>query len=435
VERLIMTRVIKKYSSIGLSLLAVLLVNLAGNVHAKDQRETLYTKGSGIYTAADELLVMRGFNEMFVWSNDKTGETFLPQIAMTGANSVRLVWDHDFPAEQLVRLIENALALKMVAIPECHNATGKWGEALQACVDFWNNPLLIETIERHRRWTILNIANEAGGHGISDEDFLSTYSAAIRSLRSWGYTVPIMVDASIWGQHIDQLLRVGPELLKADPLGNVIFSAHSYWGADVALDNYKKAAITAKELGIAMVIGEGPSVTRVGQCDDPKPLPYLEGMQILEEHQTGWLNWSWGGMKNGDCDDFRYFDITRDGLFGYWWHEAGAQIVALSPYSVMQTSRKPASFYEDGKVKVAGIYLHLDAQELKPGQLANYQVILAPANANNKKFTLTLTGDKGVIKLDKKRQQLKVLKPGKARLTAEAQDTGISWSVDLNITQ
>src|SRR5690606_15397119 len=168
VERLIMTRVIKKYSSIGLSLLAVLLVNLAGNVHAKDQRETLYTKGSGIYTAADELLVMRGFNEMFVWSNDKTGETFLPQIAMTGANSVRLVWDHDFPAEQLVRLIENALALKMVAIPECHNATGKWGEALQACVDFWNNPLLIETIERHRRWTILNIANEAGGHGISD---------------------------------------------------------------------------------------------------------------------------------------------------------------------------------------------------------------------------------------------------------------------------
>jgi mannan endo-1,4-beta-mannosidase len=109
--------------------------------------------------------------------------------------------------------------------------------------------------------------------------------------------------------------------------------------------------------------------------------------------------------------------------------------VALSPYSVMQTSRKPASFYEDGKVKVAGIYLHLDAQELKPGQLANYQVILAPANANNKKFTLTLTGDKGVIKLDKKRQQLKVLKPGKARLTAEAQDTGISWSVDLNITQ
>jgi len=415
-------------------LAALVLLHFSPVAYATGEKTTIYVDGGGIFTAAAEPLVMRGFNEMFVWSNDKTGERWLPEMGKTGANSVRLVWDHQFPKDELVRLIENAIDHKMVAIPECHNATGKWGDALQACVDFWNNPVLLEAIERNRRWTILNIANEAGDHSISDEDFLATYSAAIQALRGWGYTVPIMIDASLWGQNVDQLLRVGPALLKADPLANVIFSTHSYWSADAAIANYKKVAVEAKKLGIAMIVGEGPSVTRVGQCDDPKPLPYLDGMKILEEHQAGWLNWSWGGMKNGDCDDFRYFDITRDGIFGDWWHEPGAQIVALSPYSVMQTSQRPASFYADGKVTVSGVYLHVNHVELKVGQVSEYQVILAPVNAKNKKFKLTLSGDPGVIKLDEKRQQLKALKPGKARLSAVAKDTSISWSVDLHIS-
>ncbi len=396
-------------------------------------KNTLYVDKGNIYTAAGELLVMRGFNEMFVWSSDKTGERFIPEIDKTGANTLRLVWDKNVNPKDLIKLIDNTIAHKMVAIPECHNATGKWGKKLQACVNFWNNPLLIAGIERNRQWTILNIANEAGDHNISDENFLATYKVAITSLRSWGYTVPIMIDASLWGQNVDQLLRVGPALLKHDPLSNIIFSTHSYWAAEQSIGNYYKVAKKAKDLGIAMIVGEGPSVTRVGQCDNPTPLPYLEGMKILEEHQAGWLNWSWGGMKNGDCDDFRYFDITQDGLFGHWWHQHGANIVALSPYSVMQTSDRPKSFYKDAIVKASGIYLHLDKMQLNVGEKTPLKVIVAPANAANKNYTLNVTANQGIIQLDEKNNQIIALKMGKSKITATTQDGGVVWSVDIEV--
>ncbi len=375
---------------------------------------------------------MRGFNEMFVWSSDKTGERFIPEINKSGANTLRLVWDKDAnPKSNLITLIDNTIAHKMVAIPECHNATGKWGKALQACVDFWNDPVLIEGIERNKRWTIVNIANEAGDQDISDDNFLSTYKAAITSLRQWGYTVPIMIDASLWGQNVDQLLRVGPALLKHDPLSNVIFSTHSYWATEQAIDNYYKVAKKSKELGIAMIVGEGPSVTRVGQCDNPTPLPYLEGMKILEEHQAGWLNWSWGGMKNGDCDNFRYFDITKDGIFGQWWNQPGANIVALSPYSVMQTSNRPKSFYPDGIVRVSGVYLHPDKTELAINEKIRFKVILAPANTANKNFALNISGDQAAIKLNQKTGTITALKSGKAKITAKTEDGGILWTTEI----
>jgi mannan endo-1,4-beta-mannosidase len=396
--------------------------------------DTIHVDAQGaIHTAAGERLVMRGLNEMFVWSHDPLGQTLIPQIDQTGANSLRLVWDHKVGSKaDLLKLIDATIARKMVAIPECHNATGKWGEALQGCINFWNDPMLIQGIEAQRRWTILNIANEAGDGRITDEDYLATYGAAIESLRRWGYTVPLMVDAAGWGQNLDQLLRVAPALLKRDPLRKLIFSVHSYWSPDKALDNYRKVAGAAKALGVAVVVGEGPSVTKVGQCDDPKPLPYLEGMQILQEAGVGWLNWSWGGWPNGDCNNFKYFDIADGGVFGRWPHEPGAQIVALSPHGLMQSSQRPASFYADGIVRPSGVYVHVAKPVLNVGETTAISVVVAPANAATKAFNLKLS-DGGVARLDLEGRQLTALKPGKVRLVATTQDGGLSWATEIDV--
>lgn len=393
---------------------------------------TLYVDDGNIYTAAGEKFVMRGFNEMFVWSDDRTGEKYLPEMAQSGANSVRLVWDHkanDMPG--LRTLIENSIEHKMVAIPECHSATGKWGEALQKCIDFWNHPELIKTIEDNKRWAIVNIANEAGDHNVTDEQFSQVYKEAIISLREWGYTVPIMIDAAGWGQNVDQLLRVAPALQEHDPLKNLIFSTHSYWGPEEASANYHKVANAAEEQGVAMIVGEGPSVTRVGQCDDPKPLPYEEGMRILEEHEAGWLNWSWGGMKNGDCDDYLYFDIAKNGQFGHWWHTPGADIVALSSYGVMQTSERPPSFFPEGVIPVSGIYLHVEQLELAVGQQTDFQVIVAPVNAANKGYSLEISGDVDSFELNKSNNTLRALAPGEVTLRAVTEDGKLVWSQSL----
>jgi len=396
-------------------------------------RDTLYVDKGALFTAANEPLVMRGFNEMFVWSKDKTGKHLLSEISKTGANTVRLVWDKNTAKADLITLIDNTLVQKMVAIPECHSATGKWGRALKACINFWHDPQLIAAIERNRQWTIVNIANEAGDQNISDEDFFTTYQAAIKSLRTWGYTVPLMIDASLWGQNLDQLLRVGPRLLKEDPLANIIFSVHSYWPAAVSIENYEKVAQKAKALGITMIVGEGPSVTRVGQCDLEQPLPYLEGMKILHEHNVGWLNWSWGGMKNGDCDNFRYFDITQAGSFGLWTHKPGANIVALSPYSVMQTSERPSSFYTDGVVKVSGVYIYSEKRELTVGESTSFKILVAPLNAANKNYLLTLDGDTASIKIDEKNSRLIAIKAGAVKLKVTTQDQGLQWMLDLRV--
>lgn len=412
------------------SILIAVILFFSASVFA--EKQTLYVDKGQIYTAAGELVVMRGFNEMFVWSKDKTGERFIPEIDKTGANTLRLVWDHKFNAKDLVRLIDNTITHKMIAVPECHNATGKWSDHLDACINMWKNPLLIETIERNRQWTILNIANEAGDHNISDENFLATYKSAISSLRNWGYTVPIMIDASLWGQNIDQLLRVGPKLLAHDPLNNIIFSVHSYWPPEYYIVNHYKVAQKANALGIAMIVGEGPSVTRMGQCDNPVPLPYLEAMKILDEHQTGWLNWSWGGMKNADCDNFRYFDFTKEGRFGYWWHQHAANIVALSPFGVMKTSKRPESFYPDRQVKVSGIYLYLSKTRLTVGEKIKYEVIIAPVNAANKNFTVAIEGDKGIIQLDAQNKQLIAMQSGKTSLVATAEN-GIKWVAEIDV--
>ena len=419
---------------VAIAFIAMTVAVIALPAPAAAARKTLYVEDGKIYTAAGEPLVLRGFNEMFVWSTGRAGRRWISEIDKTGANALRLMWDHKYPRiVELLQQINNTVAHKMVAIPECHNATGRWGEALQACVEFWNDPMLIHGIERNRKWTILNIANEAGDDTISDEDFIATYKAAITSLRQWGYTVPIMIDASQHGQNLEQLLRVGAQLLQHDPLRKVIFSVHSYWGRNHAIANYHRLARQSKALGLAIIVGEGPSVTRVGECADPNPLPYLEGMRILDEHQIGWLNWSWGGVSNEHCDNFRYFDLTREGRFGHWWHQPGENIVALSPYSVMQTSRRPRSFYNDGVVKTSGIYLHLDETELSAGDKTRFKVIVAPTNAQNKTYSLDVTGDSDSITIDEGSDQVIALQAGTATITATTESGAISWAVKVHV--
>ena len=53
------------------------------------------SNGRHLFSAAGEKVILRGVNEMFVWSNDKSGIRLLPEIAQTGANCVRLVWTEE----------------------------------------------------------------------------------------------------------------------------------------------------------------------------------------------------------------------------------------------------------------------------------------------------------------------------------------------------
>lgn len=388
--------------------------------------DTMYIEGRHLYTASGEKVILRGVNEMFVWSDDQDGELLLPEIAKTGANCVRLVWTEEAGNKGiLVELMENCIDLKMIAKPECHSATGEW-DKLDICVQFWKDPQLLEAVQRNKRWTLVNIGNEVGDGNVTAGQFEEGYKRAIDSLRSWGYTVPIVIDASTWGQNVDVIISTWEAIQAYDPLHNILFSVHSYWG-DVS--NYTRVANESINNGLPVIIGEGPSPTRYPTCE---LLDYGSGLQETGINEIGWLLWSWGGLANGHC--VPNFDMATDGVFGNWRTAHAADLAVNHDYSLMRTAERPSSFYEDDTVRVAGIYYSPETDTLWVGDSVLIEGAVTPVNAVNRGITFQLMGDTDAVSFDMSTGLLIALGAGIVQLTAISQeDPTITFTRTLEV--
>lgn len=388
--------------------------------------DTMFIQGRHLYTADGEKVILRGVNEMFVWSDDKTGTKYLPEIAQTGSNCVRLVWTEEYGnKDQLVKLIDNCIDQHMIAMPECHSATGEW-DKLDICINFWNDPALLQGIQANRKWTLLNIGNEVGNGSVTEEQFLSGYKNAIDSLRGWGYTVPLVIDACSWGQDLDMIISTWEEILDYDPLHNILFSVHSYWAGT---ENYDRLATEAINNGLPIIVGEGPSPTRYPSC---AILDYKTGLDILGRNEIGWLSWSWGGLPNGHC--IPNFDHTQAGEFGQWTTSYAEQMMAEHQYSLMKTARHPSSFYTDGSVEASGIYLSPEIDVIAEGDSLRMEVLVAPLNAEDRDYSVSIEGDEGIISYDTETGYLKALSEGTILLiVALDENPDIRFSRQINV--
>ena len=311
-----------------------------------EDRETMYVEGRHIYSAAGERVVLRGVNEMFVWSSDPTGEWVMEEIAKTGANSIRIVTTTDFEPDDLDVVINNSIQNGMVPMPECHSATGRWHD-LQNCVDYWLRPDVVEVINRYEKWVLLNIANEAGDANVTEEEFMAGYTSAIDQIRDAGIRVPLVIDGVDWGKEYKMLLDSWEALNDHDPENAIIVSAHTYWvGSEKdRKDDYRYIIDKVLKDEIPFIIGEGP--TPVGwDCTES---PYEWAMEKLEEAEIGWLVWSWGLVRNGDCNDPVRFDMTEGGIFGEWKTEFGRLTAVDHPASIQNTSQRPCSIPNAGE--------------------------------------------------------------------------------------
>lgn len=306
--------------------------------------ETMTLRGRFLYTAAGERVVLRGVNEMFSHSPDPTGVRTMAEIAKTGANAVRIMTTPDYSANNLDAILGNAVRNGLIPIAECHAATGKW-EKLGDCVAYWTRPDIAAAIRRHQRWTLVNIANEAGKE-VSAADFLAGYRDAIARIRAVGIDVPLVIDGTDWGKEYAMLLSSWAPLNRSDPRHSIMVSAHSYW---VGTEEERKTPyrlIIARVLrdNIPFLLGEGP--TSAGW--DCKASPYRWAMGELQRAQIGWLTWSWGMMPNGDCRAENRYDVTDGGKFGQWKSDAGEALMMSDPASVRKTSRRPCSISNAG---------------------------------------------------------------------------------------
>ncbi len=301
----------------------------------------MYVLGRELYDRCGEKVVLRGINHMVIWT-DPNGETF-PEIAKTGANSLRVVWTvKDHPGEAaLDQVLTKAVASKLIPIIELHDATGKL-DVVPRLVEFWTRPEIVAVLKRHEAHLILNIANEAGTNGTPTAQFVAVYRAAIEAIRSAGLTLPLMIDAPGWGQDIDVLQAAAPELLSADPEKNLLFSVHMWWVKGLGSDDPGSAKRIANELeqsvamGLPLVIGEFAHAG-VG-CQ--KSIDYRGILDRAQQHGVGWLAWSWG-PGNNDCAEM---DMTTDGRFETL-RDWGLEVAVTHPSSIQKTSRIPESMY------------------------------------------------------------------------------------------
>jgi len=309
---------------------------------------TMKVYGRFLYDACGEKVILRGVNEMFIWSdNDKVGEKTFPEIRKTGANVVRIVWTVEGSADQLDSVITNCIKSQMIPMPELHDATGNLDKVAEV-VDYWVSPEVVRVINKHQKYLLLNIANEAGVFDVQEEEFMNTYIDAINRIREANIHVPLIIDPSDWGKNIDMVQATGAYLTSQDPDKNLLFSTHIWWADEDGSTNKIISELQESvDIQLPLIIGEFAPMA--GGCR--KYIDYHTILRECNKHEIGWLAWSWGQAKNGDCSDM---DMTVDGTFGNWTNAEnfgywGKEVCITDSFSIKNTAVTPYSISIAGK--------------------------------------------------------------------------------------
>ena len=298
-----------------------------------------FVQGRYLYSKDNEKVVLRGINHMFIWT-DREGKT-IPEMAKTGANCVRIVWNTRGRISDLDSIVAQSISNGMIPIVELHDTTGNW-DKLPEVVDFWLRDEMLQMINNHQEYLILNVGNEPGSHEVPPEEFFDVYNLIVTKMRAAAIRVPIMIDADNWGQNEKNLLNVGPKLLQADPEHNLLFSIHMWWpserhdpeatGFSSVTERVTVCLEKSIEANIPLVVGEFAPMAVAGV----REIPYRHIMSECERLNIGWLCWSWG-PGNSDCPEM---DMTEHGSYNtlVGW---GKEVAVDSPLGIQNTSVIP----------------------------------------------------------------------------------------------
>ena len=237
--------------------------------------------------------------------------TYFPEIAKTNSNSVRIVWQATYsngsPAllNQLDSLIKNCIKHKMIPMVEMHDATCKW-DALDNVVNYWTKPEVVQVVQRYEHALLVNIANEAGDDGVTEQQFFTDYKAAITKLRNAGIRTPLIIDAKGCGKDLDVLVPTSSALIAHDPDHNIMFSVHPYW-SKVDIQSVQPTFIKdqlqkAVDNQIPLLLGElcgyggwpGAGQPNTASCDQQGSIDYQTLLSEAAARKIGYLVWEWG---------------------------------------------------------------------------------------------------------------------------------------------
>lgn len=261
----------------------------------------MYVSGGQLYSASGKAFIARGINLQY-GDNPTSALPAITPIASTGANLVRLELRKTTTAAQLRSALDAIVAKGMVAMPmywesdiTCQsNAASLLAAVNNQWLGSWK-PVLQDS--KYRGKILLNIANEWGEDTNNYADYLTTYQSAIQSLRSGGYTMPLVIDAAHCGQYADSFLNGrGSTLLTADPKKNLLFSVHAYhwkWDSHAEIDS---AIAALKAQGLAFLFGEFGDY----HFQTPYNVDHYYLLNKTQDEAVGWIAWSWKGNGAGE---------------------------------------------------------------------------------------------------------------------------------------
>lgn len=273
---------------------------------------TIYTSGSNIFGPCGDTLRLKGVNYApynWGWSPSQNN---IFQVALTGANCIRLPWyktTPDGPTPQatynnLVNLdsaLSKCIQKKLIPILELHDQTCQNSpSALITLANWYVQPAVITLINKYKHSLILNIANEAlfvswtSNTLTAQTNFVNTYTTIVNTLRGNNITVPIMIDGPDCGTNLDVLSNVGGTIKGSDPAQNIIFSAHAYWYLYANNDSLQMLSKInyALSKNIPFILGEIANLQDdVSMCQ--YTLNYKSLLKICKQKKVGWIAWSW----------------------------------------------------------------------------------------------------------------------------------------------
>jgi mannan endo-1,4-beta-mannosidase len=266
-----------------------------------------FVSGGRLFDRLGADFVMRGINHPVAWFQG-TALAWMDEIATTGSNSVRIVWETNRGSPAIVRAsIERAVELGMVPMIELHDITGSQNVDDPARMAQYYVDEMRDILLEFEPYLLVNIANEWGAFQTTDDAWVQAYRQAITVLRDGGINHTLVIDANDYGQRGSTIVAQGAGMLDYDPQHNILFSTHmyqSYENRQTILDVVRGA----QNAQLPLIVGEFgfQHGNRNGQ---PIPVPYEVMLDEAARVGMGYLAWSW----TGNNQDVGYLDMTEDG--------------------------------------------------------------------------------------------------------------------------
>ncbi|HPI54021.1 MAG TPA: cellulase family glycosylhydrolase [Chitinophagaceae bacterium] len=328
---------------------------------------SLQTYGRYLKNGSGDTIILRGVNYALIddgsisLANPTQYQNKINQVAMTGANCIRLPWYtsgthwRDLPSSggtagtvqgyvtngHLSNIISYCHSKGLIVILELHDGTcsNNWTYFNSTLAPWWKSSVIQNMITAHKDYLIINLANEFGyvqwtGNAASARTtFNSNYNSLITYLRGVGVTVPIMIDAPDCGQSSSDLMLMSASLYNNDPLHNLIFSAHAYWSGYASNQAQVQAKLNqAVDSNRCFILGEianSQDNASCGQISLASLYPII--LQEACARKIGWLAWTF----DQDCDPNR--EMTTNGQFANLT-TYGNDIVYNANYGLLSTS-------------------------------------------------------------------------------------------------